>query len=255
MNQPWDPDHFQQVCQAREELIRESCDPRQVALYHLDRMTHPGLVMLVDEMPVCARKKRADLVRAMSIELAWRVDQREQRLEPHEQELVGLAAIDTEFRETERLLEGRCSLTDLLLDFAAGHLSKEFEFVHEGRRLPYRLSDPDGGFIFLFAEFALAANRVLDEYWTLGVVHELVKMQSYFLERSKRFLPSTWRSLKQTPHTLSAPTRQLIDDGFKRRRVQPLTRESLASIIGENLKYARGESATPYWAYENDRRR
>lgn len=213
---PWTIEQFAQILSARERVVARE-GGGQAFLHTLEMQTHRDFLTLNPQLSVAARCERRALVLRVCECLCRRVDRRLAGQSADETpSLDDTRAITRMFEAASRTLANRNDVGGVLLDFAAGALARVAYFRHGDRRHRYRVSEPDSGFIFLFAEFGFAGHAFGMPFWTRRLLFDLVKMQRYFLERNAHQRPRPWRQYRQPDRPLSNEARVRIDRDYAR---------------------------------------
>ncbi len=239
---PHKSEHYREIYLARRDVI-SNIDSRQRCLFDLDRMTHLEFVKLVPEFSDEQTANRLALVGRVIGLLKDRVDERAAgavpEMLPDKEDVEEITQV---FINAERHLNKEYKMSEVLLDFAAGSLRKTVYFKIRDRRdqskyteHPYHVSEPDGGFVFLFGEFALVAHSMEVAYWNRDCVLDLIKMQAYFLQRSHETRRRLWFQYIQPKTLLSPEDRRVIDAEFAQHSNGTLSITGLEDLIKNNL--------------------
>ncbi|MCA9256678.1 MAG: hypothetical protein KDA33_13610 [Phycisphaerales bacterium] len=236
--EPWTDEHFEQILAARMQIVARG-DPRQAFLHELELATHRDFLKLNPRLTDAEKLERTRLVRRTCECLIRRVDAR----------LAGQRSIEIpppgDIAQLSRIFDGAmaaladpCSLGETLLEFARGSLGRTVYFTHENAQHPYRVSEPGSGFLFLFAEWGLAANTCGHAPWTPRLLLDLVRMQRYFLARNAHQRPRAWLQYRQPQRHITADAQARIDAEYAAFAKTTLSIPRLEALMAANLRYA-----------------
>ncbi|HPF39373.1 MAG TPA: hypothetical protein P5081_02695 [Phycisphaerae bacterium] len=236
--EPWTDEHFEQILSARLRIVDRE-DARQAFLHELELETHRDFLKLNPRLTAPEKLERTRLVRRTCECLIRRVDARlsgDRSIEiPPPDDIARLCRI---FDDAIAALAGKWTLGETLLDFARGALGRTVYFTHENARRPYRVSEPDSGFLFLFAEWGFAANACGQSRWTPPLLLDLIRMQRYFLERNAHQRPRPWLQYRQPQRPLTLEAQARIDAEYSAFTETPLSVPRLEALMVANLRFA-----------------
>jgi hypothetical protein len=164
-------------------------EPEQRLMFEIDRRTSPKLLRHAADIPDADKLFRESTIIPFICELDQRLERRWNNAPiPALRDRAYTAYISAIFDSAIRAVFPRpvyADLGDIFCRFAAGHLRR---LVSVDRGLPERVdivvTEPDSYFVFLFAEFAIAAleHGIDTELWN-SLLPWLVKMQRLYVNR------------------------------------------------------------------------
>ncbi|MCB9851656.1 MAG: hypothetical protein H6819_01065 [Phycisphaerales bacterium] len=236
--EPWTIEQFAEILAARGQVATTDDRPQRF-LHELEIQTHRDFLGFNPQLTESQKVERRALVRRTCDCLIRRINSRlsdEGEIDtPPSDDVHRISQI---FELAAEPLGGSIATGEALLDFASGALGHVVHFTHEGKRHPYRISEPDSGFIFLFAEFGLAANALGLPFWTNRLLLDLIKMQRYFLERNAHQRPRPWLQYRQPDRQLAPAARRRIDREFAVIAETSPTVARLEALMQANLIFA-----------------
>lgn len=243
--EPWTNEQFSEILVARKRIATAGDRP-QAFLYELELETHRDFLEFNPRLNESMKQERKSLIRRTCECLIRRIDSRMTRdlaiSLPPRQDIDRVSDI---FEDAAHLLGNGRKTGAVLLDFARGALGQVVHFTHNGRLYPYRISEPDSGFIFLFAEFGFAARAYGRSFWTNRLLLDLIRMQRYFLERNAHQRPRPWLQYRQPDRPLDSEPQRRIDAEYDAIAASSPTTERLEALMRANLIHATTGAPSP----------
>lgn len=239
--EPWLVEQYGEIAEARLRIIEHE-GGRQAFFHFMEMETHRYFVQLNDRLTFVQQCERQALVDRVCDCLVRRVDARlagATELErPCAQDVIAITRI---FELAAAHLDAPSDAGDALLAFARGDLGRVVYFTHESEKHAYRISEPDSGYIFLFAELGLVGHDLGLPFWTSRLLVDLIRMQRYFLARNAHQRPRPWRQYRQPRKPLSNASRSRIDADYAPLTASPPSIDVLANLMRDHLRFAVGE--------------
>jgi len=221
-------------------------DAEQRCLFELDRQTNEALLACNPDVTPGERNNRRTMIRDVTKRLQYRLTDRW-----NEATIGSVDALTTQITELSQIFRDAmlalgvgadwAKVGTTLENFAAGELRETVTvMISGGFSEPRVVSEPDSYFVFLFAEFALAALDVgVDTGMWQDLLPSLVRMQRCYVLRFTPKEPCVTCYTEKATTKLDGAKRAAIDATFTTKwSTSTKDRAALEVMILENLKEA-----------------